>query len=70
MTHTGNISLLLGSLSFKLNNVYHIPDMRKNLLLIVQFTRDNNVMLAFDASHLYILDPTTGAILLKGICRD
>lgn len=70
MTHTGNISLLLGSLSFKLNNVYHIPDMRKNLLLIAQFTRDNNVMLAFDASHLYILDPTTGAILLKGICRD
>lgn len=44
--------------------------MRKNLLLIAQFTRDNNVMLAFDASHLYILDPTAGAILLKGICRD
>ncbi|KAH7860991.1 hypothetical protein Vadar_020343 [Vaccinium darrowii] len=67
---TGNMALPIGSSSFRLNNVYVIPSMRKNLLSIAQFCKDNHVLCAFDSRHFYIFDLPTGSLLYQGLCRD
>lgn len=43
ISYTGNMALPIRSSSFRLNNVYVIPSMRKNLLSIAQFCKDNHV---------------------------
>lgn len=43
ISYIGNMALPIGSSSFRLNNVYVIPSMRKNLLSIAQFCKDNHV---------------------------
>ena len=70
ITYTGNMSLPMGSSLLTLNNVYHVPAMSKNLLSVAQFTKDNNVRFSFDATHFYIHDLKSGALLFQGQCRD
>lgn len=70
ISYIGNMALPIGSSSFRLNNVYVIPSMRKNLLSIAQFCKDNHVFCAFDSRHFYIFDLTNGSLLYQGLCRD
>ncbi|KAI5318257.1 hypothetical protein L3X38_037965 [Prunus dulcis] len=70
ISHTGNISLPLGTSNFHLSNVFHIPHMHKDLLLVARFTQDNNVLLTFDANQFCIYDNSTGAPLFQGQCKD
>src|SRR3954471_18547427 len=57
--HTGNTTLTIGKSNFKLDNVYLIPSMRKNLLSISQFCFDNNV--------LVLLIPITSTFLISSL---
>lgn len=43
ITHTSCLPLTLGSHKFQLNNVLHVPSLKKNLLSASQFTKDNSV---------------------------
>src|SRR3954464_11707865 len=70
VSHSGTTALFLANSTFKLNNVYVIPSMRKNLLSISQFCTDNNVLCAFDAHHFYIFDLVSRSLLFQGQCRD
>lgn len=57
ISHTGILPLSLGSSQFSLSNVFHIPTIRKNLLSIGQFTKDNRVYFLFapDFYQVYCL---------------
>src|SRR3954466_10555356 len=65
-----NTTLTIGTFTFKLDNVYLIPSMRKNLLSISQFCIDNNVLCAFDSHNFYIFDLKSHSLLFQGRCRD
>ncbi|CAL8999019.1 unnamed protein product [Prunus brigantina] len=41
ITHTGTLPFPLGSSKFTLRNVFRIPPIRKNLLSVARFTKDN-----------------------------
>ena len=54
----------------KLNNIFHVPKITKNLLSIQKFTYDNNVYFEFHSSHCLVKDKSTHKILLKGMLKD
>src|SRR3954465_1779276 len=64
------VTLTIGKSDFKLDNVYLIPSMRKNLLSISQFCIDNNILCAFDSHNFYIFDLKSHSLLFQGRCRD
>ena len=47
VSHTGTLPFSLGSSNFSLRNVFHIPSIRKNLLSVARFTKDNLVFFMF-----------------------
>ncbi|KAF6159344.1 hypothetical protein GIB67_032115 [Kingdonia uniflora] len=70
ISQTGNIPITLGSNKFQLNNVYHVPSMRKNLFSVAKFTADNFVRVSFDPYNFHISDLHSGVPLFQGQCRD
>ena len=56
--------------SLKLNNIFHVPKITKNLLSVQKFTYDNNVYFEFHSSHCLVKDKSTHKILLKGMLKD
>ena len=67
---TGSSSIPSRSLSLKLQNILHVPDIKKNLLSIYRLTNDNYVYVEFHADHCIIKEEGTGRPLLKGTVRD
>ncbi|GKV40300.1 hypothetical protein SLEP1_g47962 [Rubroshorea leprosula] len=65
VTHSGNIVLSSSSHSFKLNNVLVSPHLRKNLLSVHQFTKDNNCSVEFDSSGFSVKDIHSKNVLLR-----
>ena len=47
VSHTGNLPMSLGSSTFSLQNVFHIPSIQKNLFSVARFTKDNLVFFLF-----------------------
>ncbi|KAB2629407.1 hypothetical protein D8674_034202 [Pyrus ussuriensis x Pyrus communis] len=70
IAHTGNISFESGSFIFRLSQVLHVPAIKKNLLLVAKFTRDNLVSLTFFPWGFVIRDLKTGVVLFQGPCED
>jgi hypothetical protein len=66
ITHLGSSSLSYPSSSFHLKNVFHVPQITKNLLSISKFTSDNGVYFEFHPNFFCVKDPASGNILLKG----
>lgn len=52
--------------SFFLNQVLHVPHIKKNLLSVYQFTKDNDVYFEFHPSFFCVKDRSSGAIILQG----
>ncbi|KAB2633275.1 hypothetical protein D8674_029522 [Pyrus ussuriensis x Pyrus communis] len=70
VTHTGTLPFSLGSSTFTLRDVFRIPAIRKNLLSVAHFTKDNRVFFLFAPDFYQIYDLLTGALLFQGPCED
>ena len=54
----------------KLQNILHVPEIKKNLLPIYRLTNDNYVYVEFHADHCIIKEEDTERPLLRGIVRE
>ncbi|KAM1263510.1 hypothetical protein ACFX15_027977 [Malus domestica] len=70
IAHTGNLSSKSGPFIFRLSQVLHVPAIRKNLLSIAKFTRDNLVSLSFFPWGFVVRDLKTSVVLFQGPCED
>lgn len=53
-----------------LSNVLHVPKIRKNLMLVLQFARENNVFFEFHPYHCLVMDIETQVVLMQGCTHD
>ena len=56
--------------TFTLSNILHVPKIKKRLLSVQQFCRDNCVFFEFHSSFFYVKDLITKAVLLSGQSKD
>ncbi|KAE8686060.1 hypothetical protein F3Y22_tig00111086pilonHSYRG00004 [Hibiscus syriacus] len=62
----GRSSVSSASRVLLLNDLLHVPQITKNLLLVSKLTKDNDVYLEFHANRCCIRDEKTGCLLLQG----
>jgi hypothetical protein len=55
---------------FHLKDTLCVPEIKKKLISVHHFTKQNNVYLEFHPSYFLVKDRITGATLLKGACED
>ena len=67
---TGSSSIPSQSIPLKLQQILHVPAIKKNLLSIYRLTNDNYVYVEFHADHCIIKDEGTVRPVLKGTARD
>ncbi|GKB36568.1 hypothetical protein Tco_0881510 [Tanacetum coccineum] len=65
VTHTVHSFLHTSSKPLHLNHILVTPHIIKNLILVRQFTRDNDVSVEFDAYDFSVKDYQTGRLLLR-----
>ncbi|GMI72814.1 hypothetical protein HRI_000950700 [Hibiscus trionum] len=53
-----------------LNNLLHVPTIKKNLMSVSQFTKDNNVSIEFYPSSCVVKDLETQQMILQGLESD
>lgn len=70
IAHTGFLPFHLGSHQFQLNNVLHVPSIRKNLFFVSQFTKDNSVVVTTHPFSQVISDFCTSPPLFQGRCKN
>jgi hypothetical protein len=70
INHSGSSRLIYHNASFLLTHLMHVPHIKKNLLSVSQFTRDNHVYFEFHPSYFCIKDQVTGKTLLRGFSKD
>ena len=63
ISRTGSLPFPLGSSQFSLRNVFQIPSIRKNLLSVARFTKDNLVFFLFAPDYYQIYCLLTGRLL-------
>jgi hypothetical protein len=68
ITGTGNVTIPTTNL--KLNDVLMVPAVKKKLLSISQFTRDNNCYFLFYPWGFILKDMKTKQVILKGFMKD
>lgn len=66
IAHLGHSVTSTSSKLLHLTNVLHVPIIHKNLLLISQFSRDNNVFFEFYPFHCLVKDIQTKEVMLRG----
>lgn len=64
--HIGSTSLHTSHGPLVLNNVLHVPSIKKNLLSVSQFCKDHDSTFNFNASGFNVQDNRTGTIILQG----
>nr|GEV33204.1 ribonuclease H-like domain-containing protein [Tanacetum cinerariifolium] len=64
-THTGHSFVHTSSKPLQLNHILVTPYIIKNLILVRQFTRDNDVSVEFDAYGFSVKDYQTGQLFLR-----
>lgn len=70
ITHTGSISLPTRTRTFNLDNIFCVPNMKKNLISIYLFCDTNHVSIEFLPTIFHVKDLTTGGILLIGKTKN
>ncbi|KAF8389144.1 hypothetical protein HHK36_025837 [Tetracentron sinense] len=66
ISHTGSVSLNTPTGFFQLNNTLLVPHIKKNLISVSQFTRDNDCQFTFSSSGFVIQARKTGKVLGTG----
>lgn len=66
MLQYGNSSYQIANQNLLLNNILHLPEIKKNLLSVKKLCEDNNVSINFDSSVVHIKDQATNRDLLTG----
>ncbi|KAF9663835.1 hypothetical protein SADUNF_Sadunf17G0093300 [Salix dunnii] len=70
LTIVGKGHTTLSTTALKLNNVLIVPEIKKKLLSVSQFTRDNNCYFLFYPWGFLLKDMKTRKVLLKGLMAD
>lgn len=70
ISHTGFIFLPTTTITFTLNDVLYVSNMKKNLISVSQFCTTNNASVEFLPSSFHVKDLRIGTILLKGVTKD
>ena len=68
--HIGSATIPTPNHSFTLSHLLHVPQIKKNLISVSQFTSENNVYIEFHPSFFLVKDRTTGRILMRGKTKD
>ncbi|MDV3183805.1 MAG: DDE-type integrase/transposase/recombinase, partial [Sweet potato little leaf phytoplasma] len=53
-----------------LNNILHVPAIKKNMISIASLTADNNVLVEFHANYFLVKDKASRRVMLHGILKD
>jgi len=61
------LSPINSNISFKLNNLLHVPSITKNLLSVSQFAKDNSIFFEFHPHSCLVKSQGTNEILLQGV---
>jgi hypothetical protein len=64
--HIGTTQLSTPTVTFRLNNVLHVPDITNNLLSVHKFTNDTHTLMEFHPSLFCVKDLATRRPLLHG----
>ncbi|KAL4318029.1 hypothetical protein GQ457_18G017830 [Hibiscus cannabinus] len=70
ISRVGSGSMLTNSRPLMLNNLLHVPNIKKNLLSVSKFTRDNNVSIEFFPDSCAVKDLQTRLVMLRGLETD
>ena len=70
VSHIGSLNLKSPLSDFKLQETLYVPNLRKNLISVHHFTKQNNVFVELHPFHFFVKDKDTRVILLKGACND
>lgn len=70
IAHIGSSEIKSSQSGFTLHNILHVPQTKKNLIYVSQFTKDNNVFIKFHSSHFFVKDEVTKKVLLQGTPKD
>lgn len=65
ITHAGR-ACIKGARQLFLNNLFRVPKIRKNLIIISQFSKDNKVYFEFFPKYCLVKDILTNETLLQG----
>ena len=67
---TGSTLIPSRSAPLKLQNILHVPAIKKNLLSVYRLTNDNYVYIEFHSDYCIIKEEGTGRPLLRGAVKD
>ena len=70
VSHTGSLNLQCTHRNFTLHDTLYVPNLRKNLISVHHFTKQNHVFVELHPFHFFMKDATTTTILLKGACNN
>ncbi|KAE8694562.1 hypothetical protein F3Y22_tig00110781pilonHSYRG00041 [Hibiscus syriacus] len=70
IAHVGQGFLSSNRKPLILQNMLHVPNIKKKLLSVSQFTRDNGVFMEFHPSECLVKDARTQMVLLRGRLTD
>lgn len=66
----GSATISTENKSFSLHQLLHVPQIKKKLIYVSQFTRDNNFYIEFHSSFFLVKDEAMGIVLLPRKNRD
>ncbi|CAL1362863.1 unnamed protein product [Linum trigynum] len=66
ISHIGSSNLSTGLHSLSLQDVLHVPSIKRHLISVAQLCRTNPVSVEFFATHFVVKDLRTGALMLRG----
>lgn len=66
VSHIGDYVISNTNSALLLHNILHVSQIRKNLLIVSMFTKDNNVFSEFHVDHYFIKDKIMRKVIFQG----
>ena len=70
VSQIGSLALCSPNRIFTLRDTICVPNLRKNLIYVHHFTKQNHVFVELHPFHFLVKDQITGVPLLKVACND